>query len=51
MYTLMTSFVGMRSSQYLLILDSSKFQKYTLPVDDSLTGNAPLIIAYDILDF
>lgn len=51
MYTLMTSFVGMRASQYLLILNSQKYQKYTLPVDDSLTGNASPTVVYDILDF
>ena len=29
----MSTFVGMNTNQYLLILDSAKYEKYTLPVD------------------
>ena len=38
MYEMMTSFVGMKTNQYLLLLDSSKFEKFTLPIDETVTG-------------
>jgi hypothetical protein len=40
MYTLLTSFVGMKTEQYLLILDGSKFEKFTLEIDEKVTGRS-----------